>query len=320
MAQRIVALDIAKLVLAGAVIGIHVELGKDVSPDIGTFLVDFVFRVAVPVFFLINGYFLARSLADGRGLGRWAAQALLIYAVWTALYWPDIQLLSLSTNNPPAWLALLVLQGYFQLWYVPALLIGGLLVGATWRLPLARVGLLAALLYLVGMVLQYLGALGMLPQSLMPGRAYTFLFRNGLFFGFPMMALGALVFRLRDAIPARAGLLATLSGLVIMLAEFALNRALAITEPFEMGLFVPILSVGIFLLLLRRPLGTVPAIVADLPSAIYFTHVLWLSHLFQTVAPSPLRWAFALLTSIAIGLPLILVNRVLLKRTGLGIL
>jgi surface polysaccharide O-acyltransferase-like enzyme len=320
MAPRIVALDIAKLVLAGAVIGIHVEFARDLSPDIGTFLVDFVFRVAVPVFFLTNGYYLARNLAEGRSMGRWAAQVLLIHAVWTALYWPDIQAFSLSTNNPPAWLALLVLQGYFQLWYVPALLIGGLLLAATWRLPLVRVALLAAALYLVGVVLQYLGALQLLPQSLTPGRAYTFVFRNGLFFGFPMMALGALVFRLRDAIPARAGLIATLAGLAIMLGEFGLNRALEITEPFEMGLFVPILPVGIFLLLLRGRVGKVPALLADLPSAIYFTHVLWLTHLFQTVTPSPLRWALALLTSIAMALPLILVNRLLLRRTGLGIL
>ena len=64
--ERNISLDLLKLGMAFMVVGIHAGFMADINPLVKYLTVDGLFRIAVPVFLIINGFFFYRSFEKKR--------------------------------------------------------------------------------------------------------------------------------------------------------------------------------------------------------------------------------------------------------------
>lgn len=148
-------------------------------------------RMAVPFFLICASFFLKPRLADRKNIRDYLKHLLQTYLIWSALYLPYALGYFFSLGKPlyllPLGLlaALLYLGMSYQLWYVPAFLLGFFLVNlAIKRLGMRKTGILVLLLYSWGLIETYSAYL--VHSSLLAWyQSYAQVFftaRNGLFY------------------------------------------------------------------------------------------------------------------------------------------
>ena len=148
-------------------------------------------RLAVPFFIVCASFFLKQSLKDARKMKAYLVKIVKTYVFWSCVYLPYAWIFFSSLNLPvylfPAGIliALLYLGMCYQLWYIPAFLLGLLLVNQlVKRLGMVWAGLITMLLYCWGLIETYSAYLD--TTSLLKGyQLYSNLFftaRNGLFY------------------------------------------------------------------------------------------------------------------------------------------
>lgn len=191
---RNISVDLLKIVMALFVVGVHVNPLELLGPDATVFLGGGLFRVAVPVFFVINGYFF-EPVARSGGTRRYVLRLLGLYAIWTLIYLPAWR--GVIDNSEPWPLLRILVMGWWQLWYLPALALAAMLAAAVRDWPLHIVLGLMAVCFLAGVGITYAIAFDLIH----PSRSYfgdaTVLHRNGLFTGFPFVMAGVLIRRHR---------------------------------------------------------------------------------------------------------------------------
>jgi surface polysaccharide O-acyltransferase-like enzyme len=204
---RVASLDTGRVVAVLAVLMLHARIrrqfhGGDLSgwERVLEVAADHACRFAVPFFFFVSGYLLARSTRGGSVLPRAAAgfrRVVVLYLVWSVLFlavdpfeWAAYEVLTVGHVSgpvlvwpPPGDLILKVFQGArIQLWFLPALGTALLVVGLLDRARPA-VGLTVAIaLYVIGLAIGTYGGvtgLGLGPIS-----------RNGPFFSTLFVFLG----------------------------------------------------------------------------------------------------------------------------------
>lgn len=209
------ALDRARLAAAFLVVAIHTGPLASYSEGADFWLCRVLARLAVPLFFMLTGHFLAAR--GWRGTGALWRRIALLYGAAVLLYLP-LNLYAGGFSPLEALQKLFITGTFYHLWYLPALLLG---------LPLARLlaqkGLrlalpLCGLLYLAGLAGDsWHGVVCMVPGLKAPLEGllgvlggYT---RNGLFFAPVFLLLGAAAKPLRPrlALPGFAAALALLS-------------------------------------------------------------------------------------------------------------
>ena len=245
--MRNLTLDILKIVLAMMVVGLHTLFWSDQDAQLARFLNSYLFRIAVPIFFIINGYFAFRAIQEPKRFFNWFWRIMALYGVWALIYAP-LYVPHLKTIKD--W-ALQIGIGYFHLWYLPATAVAGLLVYWLRDAPRAvRLGLMA-LCYSIGLGLQYLGNYHVFAGSPLDAQLqYYPIYRNTLFFAFPLFGLGydlAKSCMAERTKPIFAGLIA-LMGLGLMVGEFALNVTQGVNEGFDILVCLPVVAVGVFIL------------------------------------------------------------------------
>lgn len=250
MRSRSPTLDRFRIAAAVLVAAIHTSPLTTYTQDGDFFLTRVLARLAVPFFFLVTGYFLARS--EWRSLPRFLTKTWLLYCFAIVLYLP----LNLYSHNLIGWKSIvrgLLFDGtFYHLWYFPAVLLGSLLAYGLHRLGPRPALAIAALLYLIGLGGDsYYGLLSSLPfgkafyNILFSFSAYT---RNGLFFAPLFLLLGAYAKR-RNPRLCLAGFMLSLS---CMSVEGFLLRSAGVQRHDSMYLFLPICSVFLFSLLLTE--------------------------------------------------------------------
>ncbi|HJC53977.1 MAG TPA: acyltransferase family protein, partial [Candidatus Gemmiger stercoravium] len=251
LARRGPALDRFRLAAAVLVVAIHTGPLASFAPGWDLWLTRGLARVAVPFFFMVTGYFLARG--NWQGTGRAFRRLLALYLAAVILYLP----LNLYAGSLPGWRELLCTGTFYHLWYFPAVLLG-LWVARGLAAVGPRAGLaLAGGLYLLGLGGDsWYGLTAALPPlrrfydgllALLGG--YT---RGGLFFAPLFLLLGAAFVR-RPPRRGCAGL--ALAGLAGLTAECLALHALGWPRHDSMYLSLPPAMAGIFGLLLARNAG-----------------------------------------------------------------
>lgn len=144
------ALDRFRLLAAVLVVCNHTGPLDSLSPTADFFLTRVLARLAVPFFFIVSGYFLAKG--QWKHTGRFLRKTLLLYLAAVALYLP------LNWYNggysPLEWVKKLLADGtLYHLWYFPAVLLGVVVAR-----NLARLSLLVYLLHPWSIVLVRGGA------------------------------------------------------------------------------------------------------------------------------------------------------------------
>ena len=148
-------------------------------------------RLAVPFFIVCASFFLKQSLGNSQKMKAYLAKIVKNYLFWSFVYLPYAWLFFSSLHLPiylfPAGvlIALIYLGMCYQLWYIPAFLLGFVLVNQLVKhLGMVWTGLITFLLYCWGLIETYSAYLD--TTSLLKGyQLYSNLFftaRNGLFY------------------------------------------------------------------------------------------------------------------------------------------
>lgn len=270
--ERNVTLDALRVLLAVMVVGIHARLFSDVAPLLNDALENYAFRIAVPIFFLINGYFLHAAIRRGRTAWRWAGRILPLYITWTIAY-----SYFFVTKGPAATINT-VAVGFMHLWYLPATMLGGLMVYSMRSLGTRKMLALAGLAYAAGWCMQYAGNYHLAHGAADAWLNKSFVYRNFLFFGFPFLACGFLAARegVAQRVSTSALWGAGLAGAILLALEFVANHALRMPAgDVDLLLGLPLACGAAFLAASRGRVATTRMDLAGLSSAIYFAHPLF---------------------------------------------
>lgn len=178
--ERNIRLDYYKIMLSIMVVSTHMHPLFAADSMIGWLIANGISRIAVPSFYIISGYYIFPKIKDSRAVSKYVKRLLIIYAVWTLLYLP--YLMGLSAKSMIFFAAF----GHGHLWYMPATIIGVLLVFLFKKFIKKDIYILgiALILYLTGMAV-----------SIIEGVDYftVYLFRNGLTYGFVFTMIGCFI-------------------------------------------------------------------------------------------------------------------------------
>ncbi|MBK4216617.1 acyltransferase family protein [Paracoccus caeni] len=181
--DRSSAVDPLRMLLAIFVIGIHTGF-PDILPEIlRQTLLNGIYRLAVPVFALISGYFFLDAVRSGRE-GLFLRRILTLYGLWMAIYLTRY-LPVIDTFEDALSMAFF---GYFHLWYLPGILIAAVILAGLVRMQVSprAIAVGAVVLAAIGLGLQFVVLSGLAELDVK-------VFRNGVFFVFPYFAIGYLL-------------------------------------------------------------------------------------------------------------------------------
>lgn len=268
--ERNTNLDTAKLSLSFLVIAAHLPLYNGVTTDsaytLGWLFSNGISRIAVPCFFMINGYFV--NITDKAKVRKYITHLLILYVVWMLLYLPAYYH---SIVGNPKYLVKLIIFGFHHLWYVISLIFATTFLYLIKRyIPISsRLLILVVIgLFIVGYLIQDVVA----PRFRQP-QHYVVVYRNFLFFGLPFFTLGHVIrttsFEL-DERTRRNCYIAILIGTLTLLIEAYLSLKYKLGVNLYISLLV--LCPPVMILLFKSKWRKSGSLVADIANAVFFTH------------------------------------------------
>jgi|26BtaG_2_1085354.scaffolds.fasta_scaffold02347_6 surface polysaccharide O-acyltransferase-like enzyme len=215
--MRNLSLDYMKVLLAFFIVFIHGGLFYDFDKELSYIFVNGVFRIAVPLFFIINGYYF--TVSNTNQLKKWFKKVLILYVIWTIIYLP-VMFYSFDVKR----VMLYSLIGYFILWYLTALMFSGLLLYYVRHWKSSYILSSAFFLLLIGYVIQTLGRIDFFSGFL--GSLFDFgpSHRNFIFFGFSFVAIGYIIRRDNFSIDRNKNIRLIFLFSMILLLEVLLNH------------------------------------------------------------------------------------------------
>lgn len=232
-------MDVGKFICAILILSAHFAAERASFPT----LLDYAFSIyviAVPFFYTASGFLLFDRFhraprSEHRGLlVRNVKRIAVVYLAWSLIYFGFVLLGWIRTGVSTATVlrylhTSLVFTTYPTIWFLPALAVG---LAATYFLSRR---LSVEVVFLLGLVAYVLGAAGYSYSFVQEGlpllesayRAYSEVFvttRNGLFNGFPFVALGALLASRSARLSLRlSGFLTAASLALVAVEAFALR-------------------------------------------------------------------------------------------------
>lgn len=111
-------IDLLKFICCLLIVGLHSCLFLDRDPNISYIFMNGISRIAVPLFLIISGYYFYNIRDDHIKIKKWIKKLLIPYFVFSFLFIPFWK----ENINLPN-LIHFFFMGYFQLWYIPALIL-----------------------------------------------------------------------------------------------------------------------------------------------------------------------------------------------------
>lgn len=239
--MRNLSLDYLKVLLSFFVVFLHTGFLYDFSSEIGYLFVNGIFRVAVPIFFIINGYYFY-DIRDKFFLFKWMKRVFILYFVWTIIYLPVI-----IFNSNFFKIIENFLIGYFILWYLVALLIAGVSLFLLRKVSNKFLLTLAFLLFIAGYLIQSLGNAHIYSGQIDDLLNWVPASRNFLFFALPFMVIGFIIRKIDFKIKFRYNLGFFILLLMVLLSESYVNYILT-SEPVDLLLSLFFLCPFVFIL------------------------------------------------------------------------
>ncbi len=144
-------IDFLKLVFSLAVIGIHIQLFKDTDVFLYRSLTMGLFRIGVPFYFIVSGYFFASKLHDKAASDRYIRNLVKIYLVFELI---ELPFMALAMKMPLTY----VIWKFFTTgmngiyWYLISLILTCLICRPFWKDEKTGILIvLGAALYLLAM-------------------------------------------------------------------------------------------------------------------------------------------------------------------------
>ena len=191
--SRNILLDILKIIAALFVIGTHCGFLFEYSEVASQIFTNGIFRIAVPFFFCVNGFFLYTVFKSDR-IQTWAKRVGILYLVWMLIYtyfWVYLNDFNLLKIIPT------FLFGFNHLWYLAALIPGGLTLYLLRNASNTVLITSAFILFLIGIVIQYTGQLHVFSEQPTVDKLINYppLHRNFLLFALPLLLIGYVIRR-----------------------------------------------------------------------------------------------------------------------------
>ncbi|WP_275899144.1 acyltransferase family protein [Methylomonas sp. EFPC1] len=191
--ERNANIDILKFTLSFMVIAIHSHLLIETSPTINHLLENGILRIAVPLFFIINGYYLFAFFNKNRLIGTWIKRVTELYLIWMIAYLPLYIPSALNAKSIYHFIVTLVF-GYHHLWYIAGLFGSGLLLYYLKQKSDIVIFCLSLSLFAIGVTLQYASLYCTYENTTIQKILSNYwIYRNFLFFGFPFLSIGYLI-------------------------------------------------------------------------------------------------------------------------------
>lgn len=181
---RNLSIDVLKIILAFFVVFLHMNFLKETHPLLSYLLVNGLFRIAVPVFLVITGFYFFH-IDTAKKLKKWLFRTFLLYAIWMLIY------ISYWKDNDE--ILLTIVFGYHHLWYLIGTFFSGSILYVLRNQNSKLLIALTAILFSLGYVVQVLGNI----HYLNAGSDFLLndylLYRNFLFVCFPFLTIGFLI-------------------------------------------------------------------------------------------------------------------------------
>ncbi|HCA9993631.1 acyltransferase family protein [Klebsiella pneumoniae] len=263
------SLDTLKLILSVMVVFIHSRIFMDSSIFLDTLTSNGIFRIAVPIFFIINGYYLP---TDKDRFLKWLSSSIFLYVGLTIFYiyfWINgSSIQSILTSSIKTFLF-----GFLHLWYIQAMIVAGILLYFLWRFKILIYFSVA--LFIIGWGLQCYHSYQYVYDQ---NTSYSYLiFRNALSIGLPFMAIGRLL-RERSLSNFITPALFYIS-LSIFFIEIIFNYSSFASKTidilgFTIDVYVSLIVICPFIFVMAMKFDYGFAINRKIPNYIYFIHPL----------------------------------------------
>lgn len=274
--MRSLSIDILKIVLAAFVVGLHMYVLRDSYPSLSYVLVNGLFRVGVPVFLIISGYFFYFT-DDLLRLKKWSVRILLLYVIWSVIYFPLWKEDDSYLSN--------ILFGYHHLWYLIGTFFSGLLLFALRNLSSKILVSLIVLFFCCGYTIQFLGN-----SHYFNGEIDTTLnlfptYRNFLFVCFPFLGMGFLIRKLEIDVKRKPSIWVVIVSVFLVTFESFLNYSvfnLSQKESIDLLFSLLIACPLLFLYCKNIAVKTDSKILASISTAIYLVHPLLMEFVYKS--------------------------------------
>ncbi|WP_238796786.1 acyltransferase family protein [Acinetobacter pittii] len=215
--MRNLSIDYLKILLAFLVILLHLNILSEIYPDVGYVLVNGLFRLAVPIFLIITGYYFT-NIDNINKFKSWFVRIGILYVVWMIFYspfWFKINNLSGTFIN--------AFMGYFVLWYLIGVLFAGTLLYALRNLKTNVLLAFALCLYIMGYAIQQMGNLHLFSGFVDKILNWHPISRNFVFDCFPFLTFGFLIKKLNIDLRFKPSAGLVLFSIALVIIESRLN-------------------------------------------------------------------------------------------------
>ena len=284
--QEYDGIDLTRLVLAFLVIAAHTYPLSSISEDLNFLLVHVIARVAVPFFMMTTGYFLLPRFFDQKYQSTepiicFIKKTGLLYIGATLLYLPVSIYAGFYSNGNilRIFIRNLLLDGtFYHLWYLPAVMLGVLLVFALSRkCSLYTTFGITIFLYLVGLLGDnYYSMTANIPflqaayESGFNIFSYT---RNGLFYAPIFLTMGAMMEKEKQPLSKPANTVGLIISMLLMITEGMLLKYTA--TPRHTSMYISLLFCSYFLFgLIKNHHGKRSPFMRDTSMWIFILHPL----------------------------------------------
>lgn len=207
------SIDLLKFLMSFMVVAIHTNPLQNINYYLNFGIVDYTARLAVPFYFMCTGFLLFKKCSiddlNVNIIKSYIFKLFRLYIIWTIIYLPIICYYNIF-NSETGIVNSAILEirdffltgSYWHLWYLPATMVAVFLVTilVQKKVKLKYILIISIGLYMIGLFAQsYFGVLKFflkdnvfLWNSLKFAKKIFATTRNGVFFGFVFIALGAL--------------------------------------------------------------------------------------------------------------------------------
>lgn len=273
--NRNISLDILKLLMSFMVVGLHAGFLDDVDL-LGEYLtVNGVFRLAVPTFLVINGFYFFSVLSEDKQ-SIWIKRVLVLYVFWMVLYscfWLPPNFSSVEMVK----MGRTIIFGYYHLWYMSGM-IGAAMILIFLRRYSSFV-LLASIVFafIAGVFIQYAGNYHLYFGSVFDKIFnYNWIHRNFLLFSYPFFCLGYLINKHSwcELVSLKLAAVLAVLGFIALIGESYFNYCQEnIDSGFDNLISLILVCPAVFVFCLKIKLFGEQKNISAYSSAIYFVHV-----------------------------------------------
>jgi|GEM_PF-1117751 len=275
--KRFVCLDILKVIMSFMVVLIHGRPFIKLNPALNTFTSEGIFRIAVPIFFICNGFFLK---TDKDKFKNWLFKNLKIYILLTLLFaftWTGsihsiMDLIKIGTTK--------FLYGSYHLWYFPAYILSGIII-FIFKDHIKVLTIISIILFILGCtahnLIVYNSSVFNFFKSL-PLHRGAYYYRNFLTIGLPFVAIGYCIKQFD--IKLKSGAILFLLSLLLFLSEIYfqyLHIPVSFINDIHLEMYFSLLLICpvIFMFALRINIESIN-FTDNISSYIYFFHPIFL--------------------------------------------